>query len=459
MADMPLYVQKVLRTLEAAGHEAWCVGGCVRDTLLGREPEDWDVAASALPEATMELFAGHAIPTGLRHGTVTVRTDHCSVEVTTYRLDGPYQDHRRPETVAFTRSLEEDLARRDFTVNAMALSLRGELRDPFGGQEDLKRRMLRCVGDPDRRFCEDALRIMRVLRFAAVLGFSIEPSTGESIHRNGPLLRAIAGERIQAELWKLLGGPCAAAVLRAYPDVVGVFWPELLPMVGFDQHNRHHCYDVWEHTLHAVEAAPTDAVTRCAALLHDIGKPACFTLDEDGVGHFYGHGAVSRDLAEQMLRRLRCSTEFRETVTRLVEWHDRDIPRTDKSIRRALRLLGEEDLRRLIALKRADNLAQAPAYWDRQMELDKAERILKEILEQDACFSLRQLAVNGRDMLRLGLSGPAIGRVLETLLDGVMSGQLPNEPAALLDTARQMAEDAAQKSCKPEETKAAERGR
>ena len=437
---MPLYVKTVLGTLEAAGQEAWCVGGCVRDALLGREPEDWDVATSALPEETMTLFAGHAIPTGLRHGTVTVRMDHRSVEITTYRTDGPYHDHRRPDAVTFTRSLEEDLARRDFTVNAMAWNLRGELRDPFGGRQDLERKVLRCVGDPDRRFQEDALRIMRGLRFAAALGFPVEDATGAGLHRNRELLAEIAVERIQVELWKLLRGRQAAEVLRAFPDVIGVFWPEILPMVGFDQRNCHHCYDVWEHTLYAVAAAPADPVIRCAALLHDIGKPHCFTVDENGVGHFYGHGAISWELADRMLRRLKCSTEFRETVVRLVDWHDRNIPRTDKSIRRALRLLGEEDLRRLIALKRADNLAQAPAYWDRQRELDKAEEILEKLLAEDACFSLRQLAVNGRDLLALGLSGPAVGRTLDALLDAVVNGELPNEPAALLDAARRLAD-------------------
>ena len=432
MAEIPDYVRIVLETLERAGQEAWCVGGCVRDTLLGRTPEDWDVTTSALPEEILTLFRDHAIPTGLRHGTVTVRSDHRNVEVTTYRLDGPYHDHRRPDSVVFTRSLQEDLARRDFTVNAMAMDLRGQVRDPFGGRADLERKLLRCVGDPDRRFSEDALRILRCLRFAAVLGCSIHPDTAAAVHRNRALLAEIAQERIQAELGKLLTGERAAEVLREYPDVIGVFWPEILPMVGFDQKNRHHCYDVWEHTLHALAAAPPEAEVRWAVLLHDIGKPRCFTADGNGVGHFYGHGGISRDMADDMLRRLKCSTEFRETVVRLVDWHDRNIPRTDKSIRRALRALGERDLRRLIAVKRADNLAQDPAYRSRQSELDQAEAMVEKLLAEDACFSLKQLAVNGHDLLRQGLSGPALGRTLEALLDGVIAGELPNEREALL---------------------------
>lgn len=438
MTEIPKHVRDVLAVLEAAGHEAWCVGGCVRDTLLGRAPEDWDVTTGALPEETMALFGSRAFPTGLKHGTVTVRSEHQNVEVTTYRVDGAYHDHRRPEGVTFTRSLEEDLRRRDFTVNAMALSMWGELRDPFSGQADLKAGILRCVGEPDRRFDEDALRILRGLRFAAVLGFRLEPATAAGIHRNKELLRSIAAERIQVELMKLLCGKAAVEVLREYPDVIGVFWPEVLPMVGFDQKNFHHCYDVWEHTLHAVAAVPGDPVLRCTMLLHDIGKPSCFTVDEKGLGHFYGHPAISRDLADGMLRRLKCSREFRETVVRLVEWHDRDVPRTDKGIRKALRALGEEDLRRLILVKRADNLAQAPRFWDRQMEIDKAEAILDRLLEEDACFSLKQMAINGKDLTEMGVSGPAVGRALNALLEQVVNGELPNEREVLLEAVRKL---------------------
>ena len=434
MAEVPEYVKIVLDTLTAAGHEAWCVGGCVRDTLLGRTPEDWDVTTSARPEETMALFGNHAFPTGLQHGTVTVRADHRSVEVTTYRVDGAYRDHRRPDSVTFTRSLEEDLRRRDFTVNAMAMGRNGTIRDPFGGREDLGKGILRCVGEPGQRFNEDALRILRGLRFAAVLGFAIEPETAAAIRRDRELLRDIAAERIQAELLKLLCGQSAAEVLRQFPEVIGVFWPEVLPMVGFDQRNHHHCYDVWEHSLHALESVPPEPELRCAALLHDIGKPSVFTVDPAGVGHFYGHGAVSETLADGMLRRLKCSREFRETVVRLVAWHDRDIPRTDKAIRRALGKLGERDLRRLILIKRADNLAQAPAFRDRQLELDKAETILDKLLAEDACFSLKQLAVNGKDLTELGLSGPAVGQVLKALLDAVVDSELPNERQALLSS-------------------------
>ncbi len=431
--EIPKHVQSVLTALEAAGHEAWCVGGCVRDILLGRSPEDWDVTTSALPEEVLALFGLQAEPTGLRHGTVTVKTPETAVEVTTYRIDGAYHDHRRPDSVVFTASLDQDLARRDFTVNAMAMDLQGKVRDPFKGRIDLEQNVLRCVGDPDRRFGEDALRILRGMRFSAVLGLEMDPGTSASIERNRALLRDIAPERIQAELMKLLCGPNAGWVLENHPAVLGVFWPEILPMVGFDQRNIHHCFDVWQHSLAALTQTPPVPVLRCAALLHDIGKPSAFTLDGKGVGHFYGHSNVSAALTDGMLRRLKFPNDFRERTVRLVEWHDRDIPRTDKGVRRALRALGEEDMRLLLALKRADNLAQAPAYRGRQAEIQKGENILDKLLAEDACFSLKQLAVKGGDLLALGFSGPEIGQALEALLAQVVDGALPNEQAALLD--------------------------
>ncbi len=425
----------MMETLEAAGHEAWCVGGCVRDLRLGRTPEDWDVTTNALPEQMLALFGDRAIPTGIQHGTVTVRTSERAVEITTFRRDGDYRDHRRPERVTFTCSLEEDLSRRDFTVNAMAMNLRGVFRDPCGGAGDLKMGILRCVGEPERRFREDALRMMRGLRFAADLAFSIHPQTAAGIHRCRELLTEIAPERIQTELTRLLTGQQPAEVLRAYPDVLGVFWPEILPMVGLDQRNRHHCYDVWEHTLHALSASPPDQVVRYTMLLHDIGKPDCMRLDESGRGHFRGHPVQSARMAEQMLRRLRLDNRTRACIVRLVEWHDRPIAATDPAVRRCLRALGEEDLRRLLAVKRADNLAQAPAYQGRQRELEQVEAVLDRLVKENACVSLRQLAVSGRDLLALGYAGPAVGRELNQLLDAVVDGAVPNERASLLDRA------------------------
>lgn len=364
------------------------------------------------------------------------------MEVTTFRCDGPYADFRHPGSVRFTRSLREDLARRDFTVNAMALDLRGALCDPFGGRADLERRLLRCVGTADERLREDALRILRCLRFASVLGFAVEEETAEALHRQRELLSRIAPERVREELEKLLCGPGAGAVLRAFPDVAGVVLPELEALVGFEQCNRHHCFDVYEHTLHALDAAQTDPVVRWAVLLHDIGKPKCFTEDADGVGHFRGHPAVSGALADAALRRLKFSRREREAVVQLVEWHDRNIPRTEAGIRRALLELGETQLRRLLAVKRADNLAQAAPYRAMQQEIRRAEELLEGQL-REGCWSLRQLAVSGEDLAALGLRGPQIGAELKRLLAAVVDGALPNQRAALLASASGLSDSSA----------------
>ena len=429
--DFPVGVQEILRALEQNGYEACLVGGCVRDLLMGKVPVDWDITTSALPKEVLTLFPA-AIPTGLPHGTVTVKSHGESFEVTTFRADGNYADHRHPDAVRFTDSLREDLARRDFTVNAMAMDLQGRLYDFYGGQDDLYAGILRCVGEPDRRLCEDALRIMRALRFAATLGFSVDAETEKCLHEHRRELSQIAVERITVEMTKLLCGENAAEVLLQYPDIIGVFLPEILPCVGLEQHNPHHCYDVWEHTAHSVAAIAPEPILRWAMLLHDLGKGRTFSMDEQGVGHFYGHGKASVALAEGITARLRFSNERKTRVIELVDWHDRDVPRTEKSIRRCLYHLGEEGVRQLIAVKRADNAAQHPAYQGRSVEMDKAERILQEILDTEACFSLRQLAVNGNDLLALGLRGKAVGEALHFLLEQVMDGKVVNEKEALL---------------------------
>ena len=434
---MPQEVCSLLARLESAGYQGWAVGGCVRDTLRGAVPSDWDVTTDARPERVVALFGERAIPTGLKHGTVTVCAGETHVEVTTFRRDGTYSDHRRPDAVQFSSSLEEDLARRDLTVNAMAMDLRGHICDPFGGQEDLSRRVLRCVGDPLRRLDEDALRIMRTLRFAAVLGFAIEPDTSAALHRRAPLLADIAAERILVEMNKLLTGEYMASVLLAYPDVLGVFLPELLPCVGFDQRNVHHCYDVWTHSVYAASAIAPDAALRWAMLLHDIGKPDCFTVDEHGTGHFYGHPARSAELAEAICRRLRMDKKSAQRIVTLVRWHDRDIPRTEKAVARAARQLGEDTLRQLLAVKRADNRAQSPLCRGRAADIDRAEAILDDLLARQSCFSLRELAVRGNDLTALGLRGPAVGETLQKLLDAVLDGSVPNERPALLALARE----------------------
>ena len=320
---IPSYARTALDRLTAAGHEAWLVGGCVRDLLLGRTPGDYDITTAALPEETEGVFAGEQlIETGLRHGTVTVVLEGCPLEITTYRVDGTYADARHPDQVTFTRSLREDAARRDFTVNAMAYHPDRGLWDGFGGRADLEKGLLRCVGDPETRFREDALRILRAVRFASVLGFTLEPATAEAARRTAPLLGQIAPERLSAELTKLLCGPGAGTVLGEYPDILGALIPELGPMVGFDQRNLHHCHDLLTHTAAAVDNIPPDPALRLAMLLHDVGKPETFSLGEDGQGHFYGHAKRSVELADAILRRLRYPNHLREKAVTLIRFHD-----------------------------------------------------------------------------------------------------------------------------------------
>lgn len=428
MEGIPEAAGEVLARLEGAGYEAWCVGGAVRDLLLGREPGDWDVTTSAPPEAVLALFAPRSLPTGLRHGTVTVKTGGgTGVEVTTYRRDGVYLDSRHPDHVEFTACLEEDLARRDFTVNAIAMDRRGRIADPFGGREDLSRRVLRAVGRAEDRFREDALRILRCLRFASKLGFAIAPDTAAALRAQGPLLRRIAPERIQAELTGLLCGAGAAEVLLSYPEVLGVFLPEILPCVGFDQRSVYHCYDVWEHTARSVAAVRPEPVLRYTMLLHDLGKPDAFSLGEDGRGHFYGHWRQSAEHAAAVLDRLRLDHRSRNLILTLVERHDCQLPLSEKAVRRNLARYGEETLRLLLEVKRADNLAQAEAYRDRQELINRWEALLDQVLARNSCFSLKQLAVKGGDLTALGLTGPAVGRALADLLERTIDEELPND--------------------------------
>ncbi len=431
---LPQQVKCVLNRLEGAGFAAYAVGGCVRDTLLGRVPDDWDVTTAARPEQVLTLFDGYAIPTGLKHGTVTVRAEDMHIEVTTFRADGTYTDHRRPDDVTFSNRLEDDLCRRDLTVNAMAMDVDGHITDLYGGREDLKNGILRCVGEPGKRFGEDALRILRTLRFAAVLGFAIEPRTAAALRGQAPLLTYIAPERVLTEMDKMLCGEYVLPVLLDYPEILGVFLPEILPCVGFDQHNRHHIYDVWDHTAHAVAAAPADGVLRWAMLLHDVGKPACFTMDEGGVGHFFGHPAISAELAEAVCCRLRMDNRTAERIITLVRWHDRDIPRTERAIARAVSQLGEETFRQLLEVKRADNAAQSPEDRCRLADIQRAEDILDALLAKRQCFSLRDLAVKGGDLMALGLRGREVGDALQYLLNAVLDGT-PNDKEPLLELA------------------------
>lgn len=430
---IPVAVRQVLQQLHKAGFEAYPVGGPVRDLLRGVTPHDWDITTSALPEQVMACFTDHrVIPTGLPHGTVTILAEEWPVEITSFRGEAGYSDGRHPDAVRFGVSLTEDLARRDFTIGAMALDIETDsVIDPFGGREDLAHGILRAVGEPHRRFEEDALRILRGLRFAAVLNLTVEPATAAALHECAPLLRRIAPERIRVELDKLLCGPSAIPILREYVDVLGVILPELLPMVGFAQNNPHHNKDVWEHTLAVVQNAPAEPVLRWAALLHDIGKPHCYTEDENSIGHFYGHPEISTRMAGEMLHRLRCDNRFWEDVTELVRIHDIRFPAEEHLAVRWAGRWGEERFRQFLALRRADTLGQADP-TDAQRYCDAMEAHLAAAKAKNACFSLRELAVNGSDLLALGCRGKEVGDTLQQLLSAVQDGKLPNEREALL---------------------------
>ena len=433
--EIPDGVRHILQTLNSAGHEAYLVGGCVRDLLRGVEPHDWDICTSALPEETERCFADRrVIETGLKHGTVTVLEEGEPYEITTYRTEGPYSDSRRPDFVRFVPGLEEDLARRDFTMNAIAMDLQGNLRDPYGGVDDIKAGLIRCVGEPGHRFQEDGLRVMRALRFAAVFGYEIEEQTAETGHENRAMLNRVAEERINVELHKLLVGKDAGNVLRQYPDVFCQFWPELGPLVTLEQHNPWHCWGGWGHTIHAVEAAPADVTLRLAMLLHDIGKPACKSTDEQGIDHFYGHPAVSAQMADEMLRALKFDNKTQERVLLLVERHDIQMPPRSQVIRRWLNQLGPEAFFQLLEVKRADNMGQMPEkVKDRLTELDEIKAKAERILAERQCLTLKDLAVNGRDVIAAGIEpGPEVGRVLEGLLERVLRGKTANTREALL---------------------------
>ena len=433
MISLPPQVSRALALLNSAGHEAYLVGGAVRDYAMGKTPHDWDITTAALPEQTAAVFAHYRlIETGIQHGTVTVLLDGEPLEITTYRVDGAYTDHRRPDSVRFTPSLKQDLARRDFTINAMAYHPAVGVVDPFGGLQDLQYGLVRCVGEPARRFGEDGLRLVRALRFASVLDMRLEPGTAKAVHECRENLRPIAAERVHTELTKLLCGTNAESVLLQYRDVLAVPMPEIAPMFDFAQHNPHHNRDVWAHTAAVTAAIPPEPVLRWAAFLHDIGKPGCFSLAGDGVGHFYGHAQKSAELAEQILQRLRFDNASKAEVLKLIRYHDLPIQPETKQVKRLAGRLGVESLRRLIALHKADTMGQSDICAGRVAQYSLVEQVLDEILARQACFSLKDLAVNGRDVMALGLSGPAVGRALQSCLNAVMEEKLPNQKQALL---------------------------
>lgn len=431
-------VEIAIKLLTENGYEAYAVGGCVRDILMGREPKDMDLTTDAQPEEMMRIFASYKlIETGLKHGTVTVMIDSIPLEITTFRIDGDYLDHRRPHHVRFTKSLKEDLARRDFTMNAIAYNPECGVVDPYGGREDIRAKTIRCVGNANHRFEEDALRILRGLRFSSQLGFEIEEETSKAILRKGNLLKFISAERIAGEFMKLLSGKHIKAVLTEYISVIGMVIPELLPMNGFQQNSPYHIYDVLTHSALVVEKVAQIPQLKLAALLHDIGKPQTFSKDEKSIGHFYGHAEISVQIAKGILTRLKLDHFTKERVLTLIQYHDIQIEPEERVVRRWLNRLSPPVFFELMELKRADNLAQSPQFFHHQEKLERITQIAYHIMEEGLCFSLKELQVKGEDLKAIGMKeGKEIGKALNKLLELVLDEELENTKEVLMEFIR-----------------------
>lgn len=434
---VPARVEKILYTLEEAGFEAYAVGGCVRDSILGRVPDDWDITTSATPQQVKALFR-RTVDTGLQHGTVTVMMEKEGFEVTTYRVDGEYEDGRHPKEVIFTASLEEDLKRRDFTINAMAYNPKSGLVDLFGGMEDIHEKIIRCVGEPQERFTEDALRILRAVRFSAQLGFTIEDRTREAIRALASNLKQVSAERIQTELLKLLVSPHPDYLRIAYETgVTKVFLPEWDVCMITPQNTPHHCFTVGEHTLQSLLHVRADKVLRLTMLLHDIGKPQVRKTDENGRDHFKTHGAASEEMAEQIMRRLKLDNDTIRKVTRLIKWHDFRPAPEPAQVRRAVCLIGEDIFPLFLEVQRADMLAQSEyRRGEKIARLDGVEEVYRGIRARGECVSLKQLALSGRDLIQAGYKpGKEIGEILAYLLQEVLTDPDLNEKKLLLQKA------------------------
>ena len=429
---IPAEIELILERLESAGYSAYLVGGCVRDLLLSRAVSDYDITTSALPEETEAVFSDmRVIETGIKHGTVTVVSGSYNVEITTFRTDGEYLDSRHPESVSFSDRVEDDLARRDFTVNSVAMSCDGEIIDPYGGREDLARRTIRCTGDAEVRFCEDALRIIRALRFSSTLGFEIESKTSDAIHKYRDLLKRISVERVFTELKKLLCGDGVFRILTEYPDVICTIIPEMTPSVGFDQKNPYHIYDVYTHTAKTVEEIEPDATLRLAMLFHDIGKPYLYTEDEDGTRHFHGHPERSAAIARERLLAMHADGETVRLVTLLCSMHDRTIVPEKKPVKRLLSKLTYDEVKMLCKVQLADAASHAPDRRQRAEDAAAAMAIAEEIVRGKECFSIKDLAVNGDDLIELGYRGREIGDELQRILDRVINEEPMNDKKSI----------------------------
>lgn len=433
---LPQTIQQCLLALEQAGHAAYVVGGCVRDHCLGLTPQDYDMCTSATPEQTEEIFRDHRLVlAGKKHGTIGVVTEEGVVEITTFRMEGDYRDNRHPDWVAFVPEVEKDLARRDFTVNAMAYSPTRGYADPFGGREDLKNKLLRAVGEPRQRFREDSLRILRGIRFAVRYSLDVEKNTLEAMGTEAHLMDNLARERVFEELSKLLPVLKAEDLIWFGPILASVI-PELQPMLGFDQRSPHHAYDLYTHVAHVVAGVPAELTLRWAALLHDIGKVPTFTQDETGRGHFYGHAPKGAEMAEEVLRRLKAPTALRQQVALLIEKHMTRLQPDKKQLRRQIGRLGWETVEQILLLQEADMGSKGTGESDDPAIFAAIRQVMEEIRREDSCLSLKDLAVKGSDLMALGFAGKEIGQMLNRLLDQVLEENLPNDRKILLSWAK-----------------------
>lgn len=439
---LPDDVKKIIETLEQNGYEGYAVGGCVRDSILGRMPNDWDITTSASPQQVKNLFL-RTVDTGIQHGTVTVLMGKEGYEVTTYRVDGEYEDGRHPKEVTFTASLEEDLRRRDFTINAMAYNDREGLVDIFGGRADIENKVIRCVGEPAERFGEDALRIMRAVRFSAQLGFTVDQDTAAAAKELAGTLAKISAERIQAELVKLLVSPHPDYLRYAWEyGITSVILPEFDRTMETPQNNPHHCYNVGEHTLEALKQIQAEKTLRLSALFHDFGKPQTHTTDADGIDHFHGHAKVSAELADKILHRLKFDNDTISKVKVYVRYHDVRPELTEKSVRRAVSRVGADAFAEILKLKMADTLAQSPKWQPQKKEyLKELTALYQDILKKKQCLCIKDLKVSGRDLIADGMKpGKEMGEILARLLELVLEEPERNEKNWLMDESRKLCE-------------------
>ncbi len=430
---LPSEVTLILSLFKESGYEAFCVGGAVRDSLMGIEPGDWDITTNATPDETANIFKDFKIiETGIKHGTITVIIDKKSYEITTYRIDGEYEDNRHPGNVTFTRNLKDDLARRDFTVNAIAYNPDTGIVDFYDGQDHIYNSIIKTVGNPDKRFNEDGLRIMRALRFAATLGFEIESDTAAAIHRNKDLLKNISAERINIELTKLVCGKNAFNILMEYPDVLSVVIPEIAPAVKFKQYGKKHAYDVWEHICHTVNTIPPDRILRLTMLLHDLGKVPTHALNDKGDSTFKKHAPIGGEMARKILTRLKFDKKTINRVSFLVSYHDFEPTESKIELKHHLKTKTPDDIRTLLVIKKSDRGALSESYRDISEGTAQTLRWLEEIEQNNECCTINQLAVNGNDLIAKGITGEKVGETLNYLLDNVIEEKVANNKQALL---------------------------